>query len=76
MLRKLPKKKHLIHLEVLPASKPKNHMATSRKAHYASVVKHESTSSLWKTGTGVIDSKTLTIILWNVNGFRSVVEKG
>lgn len=31
---------------------------------------------MWKTGSGIIDSKTLTIIMWNVNGVRAIVKKG
>jgi hypothetical protein len=73
MLSKLPKKRHPIHLELLSNPKIKHRMGASKKAHYASVIKHESTSSIWQTGSGLIDSKTLTVILWNVNGFRSVL---
>lgn len=40
-----------------------------------SVADHPPTTDLWETGDGIIN-KNVKIAGWNVNGFRSVYEKG
>jgi hypothetical protein len=58
MLNHLINKTHLIHHLIKSiTNKHITHFGTSKKAHYASIIKHNSTSHIWKTGTGWIDNK-------------------
>lgn len=47
----------------------------SKMANYASIPKHPPTTNLWHYSSG-ITSNIVKIGVWNVNGIRSVLNKG
>jgi hypothetical protein len=47
----------------------------SKMANYASEPRHDPTVGIWEYGDGVTPSK-LKVSIWNVNGLRSVINKG
>jgi hypothetical protein len=38
--------------------------------------RHTPTTDLWPTGTGVLPNSTIRVSGWNINGFRSIANKG